>query len=188
MMADHCIDTRWIEQLDGVVVDVFNIMLRQSCEVVEDAAAAAEIDIAAEILLSGAIDAQCLVELPQATAKKLTDAFLGSEDDWEDALIEDAIGELCNMIAGGWKGALGATASTSGLSVPAISRACAPDRNPPNGCSLRMRRTYAFRNSPFTVSLAIREPRDIQEISAQVHALKGTGFSPSVRATKSMGL
>jgi len=78
-----------------------------SCEVVEDAADAAEIGIAAKILLSGAIEAQCLVEFPQATAKKLTDAFLGSQDDWEDALIEDAIGELCNMIAGGWKSALG---------------------------------------------------------------------------------
>jgi chemotaxis protein CheX len=162
MMADRCTDTRWIEQLDGVVADVFDIMLRQCCEVVEDAAAtAAEIDIAARILLSGAIDAQCLVEFPQATAKKLTDALLGAEDDWEDALVEDAIGELCNMIAGEWKSALGAAASASGLSVPAIWRARAPDRNPPNGCSLRMRRTYAFRNSPFTVSLAIREPRDI---------------------------
>ena len=162
MMADHCTDTRWIEQLDGVVADVFNIMLRQSCEVVEDTAAtAAEIDIVAKILLSGAIDAQCLLEFPKATAIKLTDAFFGSQDDWEDALIEDAIGELCNMIAGGWKSALGATASASGLSVPAISRARAPDRNPPNGCSLRMRRTYAFDNSPFTVSLTIREPIDI---------------------------
>jgi chemotaxis protein CheX len=119
MMADHCTDTRWIEQLDGVVADVFNIMLQQSCEVVEDPpAAAAEIDIAAKILLSGTIDAQCLVEFPQATAKKLTDALLGSQDDWDDALIEDAIGELCNMIAGGWKSKLRTAASTSGLSVP----------------------------------------------------------------------
>ena len=161
MMADHCTDTRWIEQLDGVVADVFNIMLQQSCEVVEDAADAAEIGIAAKILLSGAIEAQCLVEFPQATAKKLTDALLGSQDDWDDALIEDAIGELCNMIAGGWKSKLRTAASTSGLSVPEISRARAPDRNPPHGCSLRMSRTYAFRNSPFTVSLAIREPIDI---------------------------
>jgi len=160
MIAAPCTDTRWIEKLDGVVADVFNIMLQQSCEVVEDAADAAEIDIAAMILLSGAIEAQCLVEFPQVTAKKLTDAFLGSQDDWEDALIDDAIGELCNMIAGGWKSALGATASASGLSVPAISRARAPDRNPPNGCGLRMRRTYSFRNSPFTVSLAIRQQVD----------------------------
>jgi hypothetical protein len=65
------------------------------------------------------------------------------------------------MIAGGWKSKLRTAASTSGLSVPEISRARAPDRNPPHGCSLRMSRTYAFRNSPFTVSLAIREPIDI---------------------------
>jgi chemotaxis protein CheX len=157
MKARDCTQDQRIWQIDDIVADVFQMMLRQSCEVLGDAAASG-IGISAMVLLSGPIEAQCLVEFPHATAKKLASALLGSEDAAEDAMIEDAVGELCNMIAGGWKSTLGATASASDLSVPAISRSRAPDRIPLNGCSLRMRRTYAFDNSPFTVSLAIREP------------------------------
>jgi chemotaxis protein CheX len=159
MKAGDCTQNQRIWQIDGIIADIFQMMMQQSCEVVEDTDASG-ICIAAKILLSGLIEAQCLVEFPQATAKKLANALLGSEDTWEDAMIEDVVGELCNMIAGGWKSKLGAAASVSDLSVPAISRSHAPHRIPLNGCSLRMRRTYAFDNSPFTVSLAIREPLD----------------------------
>jgi len=159
MKAGDCTQNQRIWQIDDVVADVFQMMLQQSCEVVEDTAAVG-IFIAAKILLSGPIEAQCLVEFPQATAQKLAYAFLGSEDAWEDAMIEDTVGELCNMIAGGWKSKLGATASVSDLSLPAISRSITPHRFPLNGCNLKVRRTYAFDNSPFTVSLAIREPLD----------------------------
>jgi chemotaxis protein CheX len=157
MKPGDCAQDQRIWQIDGIVADVFHMLLQQSCDVVGDAAAAG-IDISAMVLLSGAIEAQCLVEFPQATAKKLTDAFLGCENNWENALIEDAVGELCNMIAGGWKSKLGAAASTSDLSVPAISRSRGPARNSLNGRHLKMRRTYAFDNSPFTVTLAIRQP------------------------------
>ena len=160
MKARDCTQDQRIWQIDEVVADVFRMMLRQSCEVVGDAAAPG-IDISAMVLLSGPIEAQCLIEFPHPTAKKLANALLGCEDACEDAIIEDAVGELCNMIAGGWKSKLGATASASDLSAPAISRSRAPDRIPLNECSLRMRRTYAFDNSPFTISLAIREPLDI---------------------------
>ena len=156
MNAGDCAQDQQIWQIDDIVADVFHILLQQSCDVVGDAAAG--IDISAMVLLSGSIEAQCLVEFPQATAKKLTDAFLGCENTWENALIEDAVGELCNMIAGGWKNKLGAAASASGLSVPAISRSRGPGCNPLNGCHLKMRKAYAFDNSPFTVTLAIRQP------------------------------
>jgi chemotaxis protein CheX len=157
MKAPDCTQDHRIWQIDEVVADVFQMMLQQRCEVLEDAAASG-IDISAMVLLSGPIEAQCLVEFPHPTAKKLANALLGCEGIWEDAMIEDAVGELCNMIAGGWKSKLGTAASASGLSVPAISRSRAPDRIPLNGGSLGMRRTYAFDNSPFTVSLAIRGP------------------------------
>jgi len=154
--GDYARDQR-IWQIDDVVADVFHMLLQQSCDVVGDTVAAG-IYISAKVLLSGSIEAQCLVEFPQAIAKKLTDAFLGCENNWENALIEDAVGELCNMIAGGWKSKLGALASASDLSVPAISRSRGPDRNTLNGRHLKMRRTYAFDNSPFTVTLAIHQP------------------------------
>ncbi len=62
-------------------------------------------------------------------------------------MVGDAVGELCNMIAGGWKKRIGAEAN---LSVPTIRRA--PNCTPQSFASC-MRRVYSFDNSTFVVIL-----------------------------------
>jgi chemotaxis protein CheX len=151
-MPDQGAQDKWSGQIDDIVAEVFRMMLRKSCAAV-DGTTAFEVDLSARILLSGSFEGHCMIELPQATAKKLTDAFLGCEADWGNAMIEDAVGELCNMIAGGWKSKLGAFASASDLSVPTISQG--PHHNTLDEARIKMRRVYAFDNSAFTVSLAI---------------------------------
>jgi chemotaxis protein CheX len=141
------------EELDSVVSRVFQVMLLRSCSVAEASPADAP-NIFATVLLSGAVEAQCIVEFPFAAAEKLTDAFLGAEDGdcWDDAMIEDAVGELCNMIAGGWKIKLGALDSACRLSTPILSRATTrwPDTRD------AMRRTYAFDDSVFHVRWVLK--------------------------------
>lgn len=103
-----------------------------------------------------------MVEFPTASAELLTNAFLGVATDsaaarWDDAMIGDAVGELCNMIAGGWKKRLGAPALGSDLSVPTILRGLSqqPDGDTPQPSTMSMRRTYAFDGVPFVVRLTI---------------------------------
>lgn len=151
-MTDRYMEDQWLEQIDGIVADVFRRMLGQSCAVA-DKAVAYEGYISARILLSGTFEAQCVIELPQASAKKLTDAFLGGKADWGNDTIEDAVGELCNMIAGGWKSTLETQNLLSDLSVPTISRGPHLSVMEPTGTQLR--RNYAFDNSTFTLTLAI---------------------------------
>ena len=70
-------------------------------------------------------------------------------------MIDDAVGELCNMIAGGWKSRLGAPASVCHISVPAVTRSTAREglhNDPPT-----TRRFYVFNGSVLEVALAISE-------------------------------
>ena len=142
--------------MDDAVQEVFQNMLERSCATMdEDSKLAA--DISARITFSGTLHALCLVEFPASSAEKLTRAFLGSGDTvWDDAMIADAVGELCNMIAGGWKKRLGATAWGADLSTPSICRNCPYNSECTLPDGMRVRRAYAFEESPFAVSFTAR--------------------------------
>jgi chemotaxis protein CheX len=114
--------SRWIEHIDHAVAEVFDTMLRQPCTVI-DRPDSAQNHISARIVFSGTLEGHCAIHLSAATADRLTDALLGAEGDWDDQMIDDAVGELCNMIAGGWKSRLAAPASVCHLSMPQVSRA-----------------------------------------------------------------
>jgi chemotaxis protein CheX len=138
--------------MDEAVADVFQTMLEQSCPVVDNAYDL-HTDISARVTFSGTLEAQCVVAFPSRSAERLTCAFLGSCDgcNWDDAITADTVGELCNMIAGGWKKRLDAPAASSDLSVPSIRRG--PYLDAANAGTMRVSRTYAFGNSPFVVNL-----------------------------------
>lgn len=137
--------------MDEAVEDVFQRMLNRSCRPTTEPFTVPQ-DHCARIRLSGALEAQCSVEFPAASARKLTAAFLGSDTcESDDTMVDDAVGELCNMIAGGWKMRLGTPGWEADLSVPSISRTPAPGT--PETCRACMRRAYAFDNSPFVVTL-----------------------------------
>jgi chemotaxis protein CheX len=147
--------------LDEAVGEVFHSMLDRSCAPVKQDSAISP-DISARITFSGSLEAQCLVEFPTASAERLTNAFLDIAADstaarWDDAMMADAVGELCNMIAGGWKKRLGAPALGSDLSVPTIFPGLSrqPDGDPLQPSRVSMRQAYAFDNAPFVVRLTI---------------------------------
>lgn len=141
--------------MDDAVKEVFENMLERSCAAVdEDSRPPA--DISAIITLSGTLDALCVVEFPVSSAEKLTSAFLGSETGWDDTMVADSVGELCNMIAGGWKKRLGATAWGADLSTPSICRNCPHNSDCNSQDGIRVRRAYAFEESPFAVSFTAR--------------------------------
>jgi len=141
--------------MDDAVAEVFASMLDRSCDAVEPARAASTC-ISATITFSGTLEARCVVEFPPRSAQNLATAFLGSGDatavEWDDAMIADAVGEFCNMIAGGWKKRLGAPAWSSNLSVPSIETGPTRLRHT---AATYLRRNYAFDDSPFVVDLTL---------------------------------
>jgi chemotaxis protein CheX len=108
--------------------------------------------ISATILISGALQGRCIVHLSTASSARFTALLLGADTGCDQPIIDDAIRELCNMIAGGWKSRLGALASACQISVPAISHT-APPTLPDDPTVLR--RLYAFAGSFLEVTLAL---------------------------------
>ena len=86
----------WIIRLDSAVSEVFEMMLARSCKPMDEPAAIAE-PIAARIRFSGAIDGECWRYASRSVAQVTAEALLGAVSEPDDPMVEDAIGELCNM-------------------------------------------------------------------------------------------
>jgi chemotaxis protein CheX len=101
----HTAPEELISRLDSAVSEVFQTMLERSCAPVASQHAASE-HITAQIQFSGAIDGLFVVyATPQSGATHRRGP------PWPRLrsprpMVDDAIGELCNMIAGGWKSKL----------------------------------------------------------------------------------
>jgi chemotaxis protein CheX len=140
-----------MSRLDSAVSEVFAMMLDRSCAPLDT-----EVDIderiTARIRFSGAITGECLVYASQTVAQIAAEALLGTVSDPSDPMVDDAVGELCNMIAGGWKSKLEPSQAVSIISVPNITRNPIHDLTSHPGITYN--RCYAFQGNVFGVSLA----------------------------------
>lgn len=136
---------RWRTLMDETVLEVFAAMLGCECIPAQTAGAPPE-KTNARVSFSGALVGECLLIFADIDAAKLAEMFLGGAAD--DAMTADAIGELCNVLAGGWKRRLRPPASGAGLSVPSVTRGglnWPPDAG----------RSYQFDGAQFSVCLTV---------------------------------
>lgn len=142
-----------IARLDSAVSEVFEMMLDRSCGPV-DAEIGIHERITARIQFSGAINGECLVYASQTVAQIAAEALLGTVSETCDPMVEDAVGELCNMIAGGWKSKLGSSEAVCLISVPAVTRDDTLGFRDEFGTSYH--RCYSFQGNVFGVALAFQ--------------------------------
>jgi chemotaxis protein CheX len=138
-----------IHQLDAAVAEVFQMMLGRSCQP-QECVASERSGFNAEVLFSGTMRGQCSIHLDEQTAGQLTAELIGFEGSDESA---DTVGELCNMIAGGWKSRLKEERASCGLSSPKVTsgrkgRAEAPAHHE------RLFRCYQFDGSCLMLELS----------------------------------
>jgi len=67
-------------------------------------------------LLSGA----CVLRAGAGAAMRMAAQMTGTEFGGIDDTVKDAMGEICNMLAGAWKGKVPELAANCGLSLPAV--------------------------------------------------------------------
>jgi chemotaxis protein CheX len=120
MAASQAKQPEWIARLDSAVFEVFEMMLARNCSPAEIADAIAPC-ISARILFSGVIDGECVLFASESVARATAEALLGIPSEPGDPMAGDAIGELCNMIAGGWKSKLGSDEAGCAISPPSIT-------------------------------------------------------------------
>ncbi|SFR97586.1 chemotaxis protein CheX [Granulicella pectinivorans] len=107
--------------MDETVAEVFGMMLGHETSIVAEQEDAMSERRTAIVGFSGALRGCCEVRMNSMAARTVTSAMLGAPMvDAEDPSIGDAVGEICNMIAGGWKNRVPALASACALSPPTI--------------------------------------------------------------------
>ena len=106
--------------LDRSVEEVFRLMLGVDC-VRDPVAPAVEPDaVTAVVGFGGALSGACIFRSPDGAAREIAARMTGMTFAEIDDTVKDAVGEICNMLAGAWKGGIPQLAAQCGLSVPAV--------------------------------------------------------------------
>ena len=136
--------------MDAAVAEVFELMLGISCFPLTDEQ---EFDrrIMVEVRFSGVIEGSCLLFLGASAGKRSMEALLGERQDVCDSMMMDAVGELCNMIAGSWKSKLDPSMASASLSVPTIIQNAESVIS--NQVEKKLRRSYRFQGNMFGIGI-----------------------------------
>ena len=112
------------DHADEAVVEVFSMMAGIEIAPVpepDSEAAAGHNEMTAIVGFSGAMRGTCEVRMTSLAARSVVSAMLGGPPIEEgDESIDGALGELCNMLAGGWKGRVPLLTADCSLSPPTV--------------------------------------------------------------------
>ena len=107
--------------LDTSVEEVFHLMLGVNCRRYTGPAEAGEPEsVTAVVGFGGLLSGACLFRSGSSAAMKIAAHMTGMEFVDVDDTVKDGIGEICNMLAGAWKGKVPLLAANCGLSIPAV--------------------------------------------------------------------
>jgi len=108
--------------LDASVEEVFGMMLGIQCERAGEGAAPVHSpeSVTAVVGFGGLLSGACVFRCDGKAALSVAGAMTGMEFAEIDDIVKDGIGEICNMLAGAWKGKVPELAANCGLSVPAV--------------------------------------------------------------------
>lgn len=106
--------------IDDSVAEVFSLMMGIRCELVDDCPIQDAETISSVIGLAGAMSGTCVLRCGDRTARHIAEALTGIRTESLDEMVKDAMGEICNMIAGAWKGKHSGFASNCVLSTPTV--------------------------------------------------------------------
>ena len=140
------------QSMHKAVEEVFSLMMGMSCVPVDDCPIEEPETISAVIGLAGAMSGTCVVRSGERAAMHMASALTGIEMKSLDDTVKDAIGEICNMVAGAWKGKLSILASSCMLSTPTVvtgSNYQLHTQRP----EFRLEHYYRFENLTFAITL-----------------------------------
>jgi len=107
--------------LDSSVEEVFRMMLGVNCQRYLGPVETAEPEsVTAVVGFGGILSGACVFRGGATAAIKIAAHMTGMEFTEVDDTVQDGIGEICNMLAGVWKGKVPELAANCGLSVPAV--------------------------------------------------------------------
>jgi chemotaxis protein CheX len=106
--------------LDASVDEVFQMMLGVTCVRGEEPFEVEPEQVTAVVGFGGLLSGACVFRTGGSAALRIAAHMTGMEFEEIDDTVKDGIGEICNMLAGAWKGKVPNLAANCGLSVPAV--------------------------------------------------------------------
>ncbi len=138
--------------LDASVEEVFRLMLGIECKRDTRPAAVETESVTAVVGFGGLLSGACVFRSGARAAIKIAAQMTGMEFAAIDDTVKDGIGEICNMLAGAWKGKVPELAANCGLSVPAVITG--RDYNlHVQAPEFQMHHTYRFDDEVFEVTI-----------------------------------
>ena len=108
------------KNLDASVEEVFHLMLGVECKRISASPSIEPESVTAVVGFGGLLSGACVFRTGGSAALKIAAHMTGMEFTEIDDTVKDGIGEICNMLAGAWKGKVPHLAANCGLSVPAV--------------------------------------------------------------------
>ena len=122
--AEDFLSTENLYRADDAVTEIFAMMFGLKIQAIEgpvlDHPSPQLDDLTAIVGFSGAMRGSCQIRISSAAAQSIASAMLGAPIKDDDDSINDAVGELCNMFAGGWKNGIPELSSECALSPPTV--------------------------------------------------------------------
>lgn len=141
------------DRLDRAADEVFSTMMGVGCAPGEGVSGGGRGTISAVIGLAGVMSSSLVLQSSGAAAMRIAERMTGIEPVEVDSMVRDAVGEVCNMVAGAWKGFDPALASGCLLSTPTVvagsSYELFSQRAP-----IRIERSYRFEELTFMITIA----------------------------------
>ena len=106
--------------LDATVDEVFQLMVGVRCRRSWEPAVAESENVTAVVGFGGILTGACVLHSSGTAARAMAAGMAGTPFLRTDDTVKDAIGEICNMLAGTWKGKVPELAAHCDLSVPAV--------------------------------------------------------------------
>ena len=149
---------QWLDQLDVTISEVFTEMLGVTCLPSSSDSGEGE-QFKVVLHVTGEIERTFCLYFDEAAAKAAVFAFTQDDSaDWEPH-VEDAVGEIGNMVIGTLKRKLLNSAMPSSLSVPTVSREKRTASSAvPEGAS---RRDYEFLDHTLQIRLDFRPKNEV---------------------------
>ena len=142
----------YVQSLDCAVAEVFDLMMGMRCCPVDECPAEERQMISAVIGLAGAMSGICMLSSGEKVALHMAGILTGSSIATLNDTVKDAMGEVCNMIAGVWKAKQPSLAYGCMLSTPTVVTGTnyrLHNQRP----KFRIERFYCFEGSSFAVTL-----------------------------------
>ena len=110
----------WLPTLQLSMREVFELMLACPLEVPSESPIEAGLDITSMVGLAGQLCGILTLRSSRKSASRMASRMLGTDADAAGPEMWDAVGEICNMVAGNFKNKISGLGDGCVLSVPTV--------------------------------------------------------------------